>query len=197
WVGALAAAMLIGSSAHAASFGHSRIVSALGQPLRIDVPVTQLSAADLRSISVAPAPAAAWAQAGLTPPVDLGSLQASVADGFSAGSKVIRVRSTQAFDKPVADLLLDVRTASGQQRFQVSLLTHAAQGSHAARMQSQGAVRAGASASGSAAIATAPSSQATLAVRRGDTMFAIARRHAVPGVTVYQMMIALQRANPQ
>src|SRR3546814_184838 len=28
-------------------------------------------------------------------------------------------------------------------------------------------------------------------------MFAIAQRHAVPGVTIYQMMIALQRANPQ
>lgn len=197
WVGALAAAMLIGSSAHAASFGHSRIVSALGQPLRIDVPVTQLSAADLRSISVGPAPAAAWAEAGLTPPVDLGSLQATVADGFSAGSKVIQVRSSQAFDKPVADLLLDVRTASGQQRFQVSLLTHAAQGSQPARVQSQGAVSAGASAPGSVAIPNARPSRGTITVRRGDTMFAVARRHAVPGVTVYQMMIALQRANPQ
>src|SRR5690606_24011105 len=37
----------------------------------------------------------------------------------------------------------------------------------------------------------------SIRVKRGDTMFAIAQRHAVPGVTVYQMMIALQRANPQ
>src|SRR5690606_12700803 len=36
-----------------------------------------------------------------------------------------------------------------------------------------------------------------ITVRRGDTMFAIAQRNAVPGVTVYQMMIALQRANTQ
>src|SRR3546814_13884821 len=36
----------------------------------------------------------------------------------------------------------------------------------------------------------------TIHVKRGDTMFAIAQRHAVPGVTIYQMMIALQRANP-
>src|SRR3546814_8130196 len=33
-------------------------------------------------------------------------------------------------------------------------------------------------------------------VRPGDTMFAIALRNAVPGVSVYQMMMALQRANP-
>src|SRR3546814_10894163 len=39
--------------------------------------------------------------------------------------------------------------------------------------------------------------QKHIRVRPGDTMFAIARRNAVPGVSVYQMMIALQRANPQ
>ena len=36
-----------------------------------------------------------------------------------------------------------------------------------------------------------------IAVRRGDTMFAIGRRHAVDGVSIYQLMMALQRANPQ
>src|SRR3546814_10470138 len=45
-VGALAAALLACSTSYAAGFGHSRIVSALGQPLRIDVPITQLSSDD-------------------------------------------------------------------------------------------------------------------------------------------------------
>src|SRR5690606_35966243 len=36
-----------------------------------------------------------------------------------------------------------------------------------------------------------------ISVRSGDTMFAIAQRNAVQGVTVYQMMMALQRSNPQ
>lgn len=195
WVGALAAALLIGSSAHAANFGHSRIVSKLGQPLRIDIPVTELSADDLRSISVVPAPASAWTQIGLTPPVDIGSLQATLADGFTPGTKVIQVRSNQVFDKPVADLLLDVRTASGQQRFQVSLLTHAGQATlQPALAQPQGGAN---KAGSSTATAGVRASQGAITVRRNDTMFAIARRHAVPGVTVYQMMIALQRANPQ
>ena len=171
-IGALAAALLACSTAHGASFGHSRITSALGQPLRIDVPVKQLTADDMRSLQVSLAPAAAWAQAGLTPPVDFGTLKAQVADGFIAGSKVIQVRSSQPFDKPVADLLLDVRTASGQQRYQVSLLTHS---SAMARTVGTRSIR----------------------VQQGDTMFAIAQRHAVPGVTVYQMMVALQRANPK
>ncbi|WP_178372240.1 type IV pilus assembly protein FimV [Pollutimonas bauzanensis] len=197
-VGALAAALLMCSTAHAASFGHSRIVSALGQPLRIDVPVTQLSADDLRSISVSAAPASAWLQAGLIPPVDLASLQTRLADGFAPGSKIIQVRSDQPFDKPVADLLLDVRTASGQQRYQVSLLTHASQDA----IRSAGASPQGAAAGASAAAMGNPASgghasAAAIRVKRGDNMFRIARRHAVPGVTIYQMMIALQRANPQ
>ena len=96
-IGALTAALFICSTAQAANFGHSRIVSAPGQPLRIDVPVSQLSADDLRSMSVRAAPAAAWTEAGLTPPVDLGSLQARLADGFAPGSKVIEVRSSHVF----------------------------------------------------------------------------------------------------
>src|SRR5690606_12005018 len=124
-----------------------------------------------------PAPASAWAQAGLVPPVDLASLQLQLVDGFAPGSKLIQVRSDHSFNKPVADLLLDVRTATGQQRYQVSLLTRAP--------------------SGAVTIPQADVPQTTIRVRRGDTMFAIAKRHAVPGVSVYQMMIALQRANPQ
>ncbi|MDS1141776.1 FimV/HubP family polar landmark protein [Pusillimonas sp. SM2304] len=187
-IGALAAALLACSTSYAASFGHSRLVSGLGQPLHINVPVTQLSADDLRSFSAVPAPAAAWDQAGLTPPVDLASLHLHLVDGYAPGSKLIQVRSDQAFNKPVADLLLDISTATGHQRYQVSLLTHAQ--SDAAAMPQPG--------SGSMA-GTTPSDvpQTAIHVRRGDTMFAIAGRHAVSGVTVYQMMIALQRANPQ
>ncbi|WP_158238298.1 FimV/HubP family polar landmark protein [Pollutimonas nitritireducens] len=172
-VGVLATALLMCTTAHAAGFGHSRILSTLGQPLRIDVPVKQLSAEDLRTLQVSPAPAAAWAQAGLTPPVDLGTLKTRIADGLTPGSKVIQVSSSQAFDKPVADLLLDIRTASGQQRYQVSLLTH------------------------SSTSAKAGGVSRSIRVQQGDTMFDIAQRHAVPGVTVYQMMVALQRQNPK
>jgi pilus assembly protein FimV len=193
-VGALAAALFMCSTSYAASFGHSRIVSALGQPLRIDVPVSQLTPDDLRSLNVVPAPASAWTQAGLIPPVDLASIDLHLADGYTPGSKVIQIRSTEPFDKPVADLLLDVRTASGQQRYQVSLLTHASQDA----IRSAGGVSQGSRVGDAAG---SPTDQRVLRgmirVKQGDTMFAIARRHAVRGVTVYQMMMALQRANPR
>lgn len=190
-IGALAAALLMCSAAHAAELGHSRVVSALGQPLRIDVPIVELSADDLRTLAVSAAPAAAWAQAGLTPPVDLASLRVTLADGYTPGTKVVQLSSSQSFNKAVADVLLDVRTAAGQQRHQVSLLTQGGAGTAAASRSS--GLR------GANGVAGAGGSLRHIAiqVKPGDTMFAIARRHAVQGVTVYQMMIALQRANPQ
>lgn len=187
--GALAAALLTCSSAYAASFGHSRLVSAPGQAFHVNVPVTQLSADDLRSFSAAPAPAAAWREAGLVPPVDLATLQVHLADGYGPGSKLIQLRSSQAFNKPVADILLDVRTATGQQRYQVSLLTHAGLNTVAPAATDS---RPSGSQSASQAVPAK-----TIRVKQGDVMFAIAKRHAVPGVSIYQMMIALQRANPQ
>ncbi|HUH59030.1 MAG TPA: FimV/HubP family polar landmark protein [Candidimonas sp.] len=195
----LASALLLCSGAYAASFGHSRMVSPVGEPLKIDVPVTQLSADDLRSITVSAAPASAWVQAGLEPPVALDTLSTRLVDGFAPGSKIIQVRSTQGFDKPVADLLLDIRTATGQQRYQVSLLTQSGQGNVQSGVS--GATAAGQAPGTSAANVVAPGGgqarQGAILVKRGDNMFRISRRHAVPGVTVYQMMIALQRANPQ
>jgi len=188
-VGALAAALISCPSAYAASFGHSRIVSGLGQPLGIDIPVSQLSADDLRSLAVTPAPLSAWQQAGLTPPVALSDMRLQVVDGYTAGIKVIQLRSSTPFDQPIADVLLDVRTAAGQQRYQVSLLAHGGAVSAAAQRSSSLRDPSGAAASTQAGY--------TIKVRRGDTMFAIARRNAVPDASIYQLMIALQRANPQ
>jgi len=188
-VGALAAALISCPSAYAASFGHSRIVSGLGQPLGIDIPVSQLSADDIRSLAVTPAPLSAWQQAGLTPPVALSDMRLQVVDGYTAGIKVIQLRSSTPFDQPIADVLLDVRTAAGQQRYQVSLLAHGGAVSAAAQRSSSLRDPSGAAASTQAGY--------TIKVRRGDTMFAIARRNAVPDASIYQLMIALQRANPQ
>jgi len=194
WALALSAALAC-PAAGAASVGHSRLVSAPGQPLRIDVPLRQLDAEDLRSLSVAVAPADAWRQAGLTPPVELSTLRLGLAKGFSADSRVVQVRSAQPFQGAVADLLLELRSAAGSQLHQVSVLASGGPGVSAAAASSDRPSAGGAAARSSAPGAAAQ--QRPLRVRRGDTLFAIARRHAVQGVSVYQMMIALQRANPQ
>lgn len=192
----LAVAMLAGymaiSPVHSATFGHSRLVSAVGEPLRITIPVTQLSAAEAESLRIVPAPASEWLNAGLTPPVDPATLQIRLIDGYATGTRVIQVWSDQAFNQPIADLLLDIHTASGVQRYQVSLLARGG----AAAVQAPSAMTAAGSPSRVVATQTDTIRQAPVLIRRGDTMFSVAQRHAVTGVTVYQMMIALQRANP-
>lgn len=194
-IGALMAASIGLSTAHAATFGHSRIVSGLGQPLHVEIPVTELTGPEIESLRAVPAPASAWQEAGMTPPVPLDSMRLVLLDGYRPGVKVIQLRSDQVFDQPIVDVLLDIRTASGQQRYQVSLLAHA---------DSSEIQRPGTEASRNprpvdgrqaAAISSHPTAGIQIAVRRGDTMFSLAQRHAVQGVTVYQMMIALQRAN--
>ena len=194
--GSLALAFLAGGAVQAATFGHARLASRAGEPLLILVPVSGLTDADLQSLSARPAPAADWAQAGLTPPVPLDSLAVTVGNDVRPdGRRVLRVGSGQAFDGSLADLLLDVHTATGDQRYQVSVLVPEPVRSGASAASGQGsstaAVGAAASPSGNRPAAGA------IAVRKGDTLFAIGRRHAVKGVSIYQLMMALQRANPQ
>ncbi|WP_368650007.1 FimV family protein [Castellaniella ginsengisoli] len=198
--GVVALAFLAGGAAQAATFGHARLASGAGEPLLILVPVSGLTEADVQALSAKPAPAADWARAGLTPPVPLDSLSVSVgADVRPDGRRILRVGSGQAFAGPLADLLLDVRTATGEQRYQVSLIAPGPSRA-AASPAAQSAGQGGASAT---AVGAAPHTSVrrvpagAISVRPGDTMFAIGRRHAVDGVSIYQLMLALQRANPQ
>jgi len=199
--GLVALAALSAGSAQAASFGHARLASAAGEPLLILVPVSDLTQADLQALSARPAPAPEWAQAGLTPPVALDTLSVSVGQDVRPGARrVLRISSSQAFSGSLADLLLDVHTATGDQRYQVSLVAPGplrtqppASGSPAAAPS--GAAPALGAAGAPTSVRRIPAG--SIRVRQGDTMFAIARRHAVDGVSVYQLMMALQRANPQ
>lgn len=196
-IGAAIAVTVGLSSAQAATFGHSRIVSALGQPLHVEIPVTQLTEQEIASLHAVPAPAQAWRDAGMTPPVALDSMRLVLLDGYRPGVKIIQLRSPQPFGDSIVDVLLDISSASGQQRYQVSLL---------AQTDRNAVVRAGGenarhprAIDGSAAAVPAgthASAGARIRVRAGDNMFAIAQRNAVEGVTVYQLMMALQRANP-
>ncbi|TAL76649.1 MAG: peptidoglycan-binding protein LysM [Burkholderiaceae bacterium] len=190
---AVVALMAMCSTAYAARLGHARIASDQGQPLRIAIPVTQLTQQDLPSFSVRAAPAPDWTRAGLVPPVDPATLTFHLVNGPQSTEKILRVSSTQTFSGPVADLLLDVQTATGRQQYQVSVLAPVPLGAAATESSS------GSSATGTAPQTTGAASahRRTIRVRRGNTLFSLARRHAVANVTVYQMMVALQRANPQ
>lgn len=186
------------STANAANFGHSRIVSAPGQPLLLEIPVTDLTQQEIDSIRATPAPAEAWRAAGMTPPVPLDSMRLVLLDGFRPDAKLIQLRSPLAAQQSVVDVLIDVRSVSGQQRYQVSLIAHADSRAIQRAVSSSGGT--GRVIDNKGALPDRTDSSVAgrqIIVRPGDNMFAVASRNAVQGVTVYQMMIALQRSNPQ
>src|SRR5699024_11674441 len=119
---AIVAALLAVSAPHAAQLGHSRLVSQAGQPLHIEIPVADLSATEADTLHAEPARATAWQDAGLTPPVPLDSLDIQLVPGPAGAGHVLQVSSAEVFNQPVADLLLDVRYAAGEQSYQVRLL---------------------------------------------------------------------------
>lgn len=182
-------------SAHAANVGHSRLVSAYGQALRINIPVTDLTVAEASTLKATPAAASEWAKAGLTPPVDLSSILINLVEGHAQGAYILQLSSDQPFSKPIADLLLDIKTVSGVQRYQVSLIAQVS--STSIQAPTTGVSDASVSGFSKQSGAAATPSAKIIQVRKGDTMFAIAQRHAVPDVSVYQLMVALLRANPQ
>ena len=197
-VGTLLAASVCISAVQAATLGHSRIVSSSGQPLHLEIQVTELTPQEVETLRVTPAPGDDWRAAGMTPPVPLHSMRLLLLDGYRPDVKVIQLRSDRVFDDAIVDVLLDVRSVSGQQRYQVSLVAHAdtnniQRASIDARRNPRAVDGLGpfAQTTGHAAFGR------QITVRSRDNMFAVARRNAVEGVTVYQMMIALQRSNPR
>ncbi|MFY3333120.1 FimV/HubP family polar landmark protein [Achromobacter xylosoxidans] len=184
WAIALAIGASACSPALAMRVGHSRVVSAPGAPLQALVGLQELTPDEIASLRVSVADEASWQRAGLKPPAPLASLVVRVEDGMDPTRKNLRVRSTQAPSGGAVDLLLDISSSSGQRQVQVSIL-----------MPLRGA---GAEVS-PAAVGT-PSRASGMAgsvnVKSGDTLFAIAQRNAVPNASIYQMLVALWRANP-
>ncbi len=201
--GALLAALAVGTTANAARVGHARMVSTSGQPLAVELALREVEAGQADATSARAAPAQAWRDAGLTPPVALESLSFQVLPGSVAGTQVVQVRSNETFHGDIADLLLDIRTAGGQFLHQVSVMAPDARSPKvalAATSAGQGSGSAGRAANMAAGTQKAglgASGQDSIRVKRGNTLYSIARSNAVPGVSVHQMMMALQAINPE
>ena len=167
----LGCSLVLSSQAFAMQTGHGRVDSAAGAALQISIPLNGLTASDLTNLEVKPASAEDWAKSGLTPPVGLASLSVAIEPGFSQDSRMLVLRSTQAVDRDVIDVLLDVSAASGSTKIQSSFLVLTK--------------------------ANMPQSSGTVTIKNGDTLIAIALNNAISGADLYQTLWALYQANPQ
>lgn len=192
----LVAGMLAAAPVCALELGHSRLVSTPNQLFTLDVGIRQISPEESLSLKVAPAPLSAWQQAGLTPPVDLESLRAFIERDEQGQVRRIRLSSEQMFSGSVADVLLQIQSDSGQFLHQVSVLAPAPLTVRPVA-QDQVARPAPVAVQVSAASNSSDTKGANaVRVRSGDTLHALARRHAVAGVSAYQWMRAVQQHNP-
>jgi pilus assembly protein FimV len=201
-------ALALGSTqAAAVELGQAHVKSALGQPLVVEIPVTQASPAELQSLSAQLAPNEEFAKAGGERPTI--PLTFAVAD--VNGHKVIRITSSASVDDPYLDLLVQVTTTAGSsvREFPILLdppgkVEQAAASSAPTRHR---APASGASAASGTTAGTprqtesAPSAHAEIhngqyTVQRGQTLSHVAVETAQPGVDKNQMMLALKAANP-
>jgi pilus assembly protein FimV len=184
---ALALVCAASTPAHALRLAHSRVVSAPNAPLEVLVGIADLTPDEQRSLMATLADPAAWERAGVTPPVPLSSLTLRLEGAGSPARRNLRITSPEAAKGPAVDLLLDIGTSAGQRQVQLSVMQTAG---GFPGLNSQAVV-------GSGTRSARGASAGAVSVRSGDTLYGIAQSRAVPDATIYQMLVALWRANPQ
>jgi pilus assembly protein FimV len=201
----VSAAML--GSAGAVGLGQLTVMSALGQPLQAEIELTSVSREEAGNLSVRLASQQAFRQANIEFNPALGSLRFSIEQ--RGNRQVVKITSAQPINEPFVDMLLEV-SSNGDRllREYVALLDPV--GMRRAQPAETAAANASASPAPArtqtetrSAAAPAPQPAAeksaggdTYPVKRGDTLAAIAGQVKPEGVSLDQMLVALQRANP-
>ncbi|RYE98296.1 MAG: pilus assembly protein FimV, partial [Oxalobacteraceae bacterium] len=207
----VSAAML--GSAGAAGLGQLTVLSSLGQPLLAEIELTSVSREEAGNVSVRLAPASAFRQANIDYNPALANLRFAIEQ--RGNRQIVRITSPQPVNEPFVDVLLEVNSnGSRLLREYVVLLdppgTRRAQPAETAPAAGSAAAPAAAPAAttrrqvpASPSPAAAPAAEAgangnanSYAVKRGDTLAEIAGQVKPEGVSLDQMLVALQRANP-
>jgi pilus assembly protein FimV len=215
---AVAAALLliaVSSSAFALGLGEIDMQSALNQPFQASIALTSAGGVDLSKVKVSIASAEAHQRAGLSRPRILANFKFKVEQN-SRGQAVILVSSTETIHEPFIEFMLELTWPNGHLMRQYTVLVDppltmpaapaipAAPRSSTPRAMpvvSEPARRSRPSgpATTTARVPAAAGQSASSfgPVKRSETLWTIARQvRPDSGVSMEQMMLALQRANP-
>ncbi len=224
---AAAVAVVFGAlsgEASALSLGRISVQSALGEPLRAEVAVAEISAAEVEGLRVNVASSDAFRIAGIPYNAALPDVRASL-QRRADGRYVIRLTSTRSLTDPFVDLLLEASSGTSRVMRDYTLLLDPpvnrpapaavtptpAQTPPTAQMPAQVPAPVQAQSAPVARPATPPTqaveanananANATppqqLAVRAGDTASKIASAYKPAEVSLDQMLVAMLRANPE
>ncbi len=222
---ALALAGLVATTdVSALGLGRLNVSSALGQPLVAEVDLNLAAGDDFSSVRAAVASRATYATARIDYQPVLAAIQVTP-QRKPDGRTVLRVTSTQPINEPYIDLLIEVNSSTGRLVREFVFLLDPPGVATAQAIDPVTPAPFAAPAPAPAAVPVAPPAPAVAAVpaagatsvtaprrqeplqasasadrytvRSGDTLSAIARRNERPGISLDQLMIAIQRANPE
>lgn len=204
------------SDIHALGLGTIDMQSALNQPMNATIELTSAASTDLSKVSVTLASQAAHQRLGLSRSKILNDFDFSV-EQDSHGEAVIRITSNGAIHEPFLEFLLEITWPNGHLLREYTVLvdppitmpaTPAAPATpvssfsastQAVQQQRRPAQPAPPAArSSTPATATAASADSYGPIRRNETLWSIAEKlRPDTGISMHQMMLALQRKNPQ
>ena len=211
-VSLILAGLIASTQVGALGLDRLNVTTALGQPLVAEVELSVAPGDDIDSIRANIASPAVYRAAGVEYQGIVQTIRVQVLKRAN-GKPYLRLVSSQSINDPYLDILVEVNSSTGRLvREYVFLLdppaTAVAQNIEPAQpprpampAQSAPARRPAPAqqAAPSAPMAAAPrgeSSGGNYNVKAGDTLSGIAGRNAQPGVTIEQLMIAIQRSNP-
>ena len=208
------AGLIATTDAGALGLGRLNVTSPLGQPLVAEVDLTVAPGEDVDSIRANVASPAVYRAANVEYQGVVQTIRAQV-QRRPNGQPYLRLVSSQSLNDPYLDLLLEVNSSTGRlvreyvflldppgasasqsvEPTQPSLPSMPARATSAAPVAPSAPVTRPSSAG--SAKPTAPSGDGTsYTVKSGDTLSGIAGRNLAAGATIEQLMIAIQRANP-
>ncbi|GKS90365.1 FimV/HubP family polar landmark protein [Acidovorax sp. SUPP2539] len=201
---AVMSAGLYATDANALALGRLTVQSALGEPLRAEIELPQITAAEADSLRAAPASPQVFRAQGMEVSPALNSLRVQL-QRRSDGSMVLQLTSDRPINDPFVDLVLDATWNSGQivrsytMLFDPPALRRAPATVTASPQVTAPSAPAAAPAPRTprAAAAPAPAGVAgSVTVQAGDTAGRLAAANRPAGVSLDQMLVAMMRSNP-
>lgn len=193
-----------GSPGIAAGLGKLRVLSTLGEPLRVEIEIVTLRARERDLVHARPASAEALRQAGIETRLAPGDVKMEIQ--LRDGKPIVAVTTRDAVNEPILEMLVELAWASGQLQRKYAFLLDPPT-IPVSPPASRAAIKPPAAVTApppprAAPTRPEPASRPAAAddeyqVLPGDTLAKIARAHMHAGVTLEQMMFALYRANPE
>jgi pilus assembly protein FimV len=195
----LAALLLAPSLALAAELGRLTLLSGVGEPLRAEIELVNVTPGETAVLTARIPPPEVFWRSSIEPAPGLRTVTAAV-ERRAQGRYVVALRSTEPMLEPFMDLLVELNSGAGRALREYTFLLEepsyrAPARAAAPEQRAPVAVPSDTVAQPEPGEAPAAARGAEYRVKAGDTLASIARAHMLFGATFDQMVVAIYRAN--